>query len=173
MSTTYKPSYAATATAFTISPQNVATSATFVAGVDSDIVSNISNLYSEILISGKWTCGTTPTINTICQVYLYCPITDDLASTIVYADVMDGTGSAETFTSAGVMSGSIYFLGALSVDATTSDRTYWFRQTPVRAIIGFVPTRFGLYISHNSGVNTNTTAGNHAWWWTGVNDQSV
>lgn len=172
MSTTYKPLYTATAT-ITIAPQNIASSATFVAGVESDVISNISNLYDDVIISGLWTCGTTPTANTVVQIYVYTPRTDDLSSSVTYPDVIDGTSSAETFTSVGVLSGALWFLGSLLVDTNTSDRAYYLRGTSLFDAIGFMPTRWGLFVTHNSGVNSNTTAGNHVWSYSPQNMQSV
>jgi hypothetical protein len=159
--------YTASAT-ITIAPQNIASSATFVAGVESAVVSNLSTLYRDVLVSGIWTVGTTPTVNTICQIFVYAPISDDLASAVVYPDVLDGTSSAETFTSAGVMSGAIVWAASLVIDATTSDRAYYCRPFSVASLFGWMPTRWGLYISHNSGVNSNSTAGNHSWSFVGV-----
>ncbi len=167
-----QPFYIASAT-ITISPENVASSATFVAGVESTAISNISTRYNTAWISGKWTVGTTPTINTVCRIYVYAPISDDLASSVVYPDVLDGTSSAETFTSVGVMNGSIVQGAVLSVDATTSDRVYYCAPFSLKALLGYMPTRWGLYISHNSGVNTNTTASNHAWSYIGEYDKAA
>lgn len=173
MSTTYKPLYAATGTAYTISPDNVASSSTFVAGVESGAYSNTSNLYSDVIVSGLWTCGTTPTTNTSANVYVVPAHTDNIAGTVTWPDVFDGTASAETVTSAGVLAGLAYAAGSVYVDSTTSNRAYYFRQFSIRTLLGFMPTNHVLFVAHNSGVNSNTTAGNHAWYPTGVNDQSV
>lgn len=173
MSTVFQPTYFATQTAITIAPENVASSATFVAGVESNVISNISALYDEVNVSGIWRCGTTPTANTVVQIFVYVPMTDDLGSTVTYPDVLDGASSAETFTSVGVMSSSVYFLGSLFVDTNTSARDYFLRPTPVFATIGFVPTRWGLFITHNTGVNSDTTAGNHKWYYTPTQYQGI
>jgi len=168
--TTYKEAFTASAT-LTIAPQNVATSATFVAGVESDVISNLSTLYADVLVSGKWTCGTTPTVNTQVQVWVYAPITDNLASTITYPDVIDGTSSAETFTSLAILQGGLKLAAVLSVDTTTSDRTYPCAPFSVAALFGGrMPTRWGLFVTHNTGVNSNSTAGNHAWTFIGIKD---
>jgi len=31
-----------------------------------------------------------------------------------------------------------------------------------------LPKRWGLFIAHNTGVNSNTTAGNHVWKYQGI-----
>lgn len=158
-------SYSA-ATTITIAPQNVASSATFVAGVESDQIDNTTNLYVDALVQGLWTCGTTPTANTTVNVYVWGSHTS-LATTAV--DVLDGTSSAETITSAGVLAGMLKLAAVGVVDATTSDRGYYIAPFSVAALFGGVlPSFWGLYIAHNSGVNSNTTAGNHVWKYTGV-----
>ena len=89
-------------TTITIAPENVASSVTFVAGVESAVYDNASsNKDVDVLISGTWTVGTTPTINTQCNIYVFA-IRDDAP---FYPDVMDGTSSAETITSVGVGAG--------------------------------------------------------------------
>ncbi len=152
-------------TTITIAPENVATSSTFAAGVESNVISNATDKFVDVLVSGQWTCGTTPTTNTSCAIYVYS-VQDD---TPTYQDVFDGTSSAETVTSAGVLSGVVRLLGVLSVDSTTSNRTYYLAPTSVAARFGGVmPQRWGLFIAHNSGVNSNSTAGNHVWKYQGV-----
>lgn len=157
-------SYASPAT-ITISPENVASSSDWTAGVESAAVDNSSNLYVDALVSGKWTCGTTPTINTTVSIYVYAQHDDSPT----YQDVFDGTASAETVTSAGVLAGVVRLLGTLSVSATTSDRAYYLAPTSVAQCFGgILPKRWGLFISHNSGVNSNSTSGNHEWKYTGI-----
>lgn len=164
MSTTYKPVYAAASAAYTIAAQNVASSATFVAGVESDALSNITNLYDDLLVSGLWTCGTTPTTNTLVQAFVVPPQKDNLAGTVTWPDVFDGTGSAETVTSQGILYGLSRQLGGVLVDSNTSNRAYNLVPTSVALLFGGVlPSQHVLFVTHNTGVNSNSTAGNHEW----------
>ena len=87
---TIKIAYAASAT-ITMSLASIATSSTFVAGAESAIVDNTSNLYVDAIVGGKITVGTTPTANTQIQISVFTPID----STPTYPDVMDGTDSVE------------------------------------------------------------------------------
>lgn len=174
MSTTYKPLYTAGSAAYTVSPENVATSSTFVAGVESNSVSNLSNLYLDILTSGLWTSGTTPTTNTYVQAWLVLPLSDDFSSTVTWPDVFDGTASAETVTSAGILSGLGYPIGTLLVDSNTSNRAYYQKPASLASMVGGIaPWRHVIFIVHNTGVNSNSTAGNHAWYYVGVQTQGV
>lgn len=161
---TVKTLYPAAPTTITVAPENVASSSTFVAGVESDVISNVSNLDLDHLISGKWTSGTTPTANTQVQVWVVPTRTDDLAGSRTYHDVFDGTGSAETATSAGVLQGIARLAAVLNVDSNTTAREYGCAAFSVAALFGGVlPPSYSLFITHNTGVNSNSTSGNHVW----------
>lgn len=159
--------YAASAT-ITISPASLASSSTRTAGVESDVISNVSNKYVDALVSGKITTGTSPTASKQIDVWVWAVLSDDLSSTVTYPDVMDGTGSAETVTSENVRNSMMRLACSILVDST-SDRTYYVAPFSVAALFGGVmPTRWGLFISHDTAVNLNSTSGNHAFQYTGV-----
>jgi hypothetical protein len=155
--------YASSAT-ITIAPQNVATSSTFVAGVESDVIDNTSNKYVDAIVGGTWTSGTTPTANTQVLIYVFS-VRDD---TPTYPDVFDGTSSAETLTSAGVGQGFLKLGGVINVDTNTSDRAYPVLFSVASLFGGVMPLKWGLFITHNTAVNSNSTAGNHVWKYTGI-----
>jgi hypothetical protein len=145
----------------TIAPQNVATSATFVGGVESDAISNITNLDLDHQVSGVWRSGTTPTANTQVQIWIVAPISDNLAGTVTWPDVFDGTGSAETVTSAGVLQGFGKLGAVCNVDSNTTGRDYAYGPFSVAALFGgFLPSQYVVFITHNTGVNSDTTSGN-------------
>ena len=151
--------------AFTIGIESTASSSTFVAGRESTAVSNTTNLYLDYLISGEITVGTSPTADTEIKVYAYGSQND----TPDYPDVLDGTDSDETFTSAAIKDASLHLLAVLRVDSATSDRTYYFAPVSLAAVFGgVVPKNFGVFVTHNTGVNLNATAGNHKINYTGV-----
>lgn len=151
-----KPAYAASSN-LTITLASLATSSTFLAGQESTAVNNTSNLYRDYRLSGKVTVGTTPTINTEIRIYVV-GIMDDST----WPDVFDGTDSAETITSAGVGSGFLKLAAVCQVDATTSNRTYFFDAGSVAQLFNYtLPKQFVVFVAHNTGVNLNSTAGNH------------
>jgi len=152
----------------TISPASLATSSTRTAGVESDVVSNISTKYVDVLVSGKITTGTSPTVSKQIDIWVYAPISDDLSSSVSYPDVLDGTGSAETITSENVRNAAMRPAATIVVDSI-SDRTYPVAPFSVAALFGGVmPPRWGLFIAHDTGVNLNSTSGNHAFSFIGV-----
>ncbi len=152
-----KIEYAASS-ALTISPASLATSSTWLAGVESDAVDNTSNKYLDYLLAGKLTVGTSPTANTEIRAYVVALIEDS-----TWPDVFDGTSSAETVTSAGVGSGFLKLASVMTVDATTSDRTYYFGPMSVASLFGGAcPKKWVAFVTHNTGVNLNSTGGNQA-----------
>lgn len=157
MSTSNKIAYAASS-ALTIPLNSLATSSTWLAGEESDVVDNSSNLYLDYLLAGKVQVGTTPTSGTQIRVYVVGLLDDT-----TYPDVFDGTNSAETITSAGVRDGFAKLAAVMNCDATTSNRDYPFGPVSVASLFGGVcPRKFVVFVTHNTGVNTNSTAGNHA-----------
>lgn len=154
----------ATATAITNAIESLATSSTFLGGYESTPVDNSSNLYLDYELAGKITVGTTPTLNTEIRIYIV-PVYD--GST--YPDVFDGTTSAETVTSAGVRDGFAVLAKVLNVDATTSDRAYHFFIGSIAALFGgIVPAKWAIFTAHNTGVNLNSTGGNHTFYQRGI-----
>ena len=160
VTTTYSAS-----TTITCSVASLVSSTTFVAGQESAVVSNVSDKYVDALLSGRITVGTTPTTNTNILVYVFSAL-DDVPN---YPDVMDGTDSAETITSAGVGTGYLKLAATLTVDSATSNRVYEFSQVAIAPLFGGVlPARWSVFVTHNTGVALNSTAGNHFFKYTGI-----
>lgn len=144
-------------TTITIDLANLGTSSTFLAGRESSQIDNTSNKYMDCLVSGVVSVGTTPTANTAIAVYVYGADTS-LATTAL--DVLDGTDSAETLTNTGIL--NALRLGAtVAVPAATSDVQYIVLPFSVASLFGGVMPKFwGLFVSHNTGVNLRNNAVN-------------
>ena len=143
----------------------LASSATFVAGRESNEIDNTTNKYVDALVSGKVTVGTTPTANTTIAIYVWGAETS-LATTAL--DVLDGTDSDETLTNTGVLN-ALKFAASISVPANTSNVTYPVLPFSVASLFGGnMPKYWGLYVAHNTGVALNSTAGNHAFEYVGI-----
>lgn len=163
---TITPSYASVA-AITISPASLATSATFIAGRESTEINNSSNKYDDALVQGFITVGTTPTINTLINIYVYASFDDAPSTTAI--DVIDGTDSAEDFVTVGRRNSAVKLGGVLEVTATTSDVAHYLAPFSVAQLFGGVmPKYWGLFLSHNTGVNLNATGGNHVLEYVGI-----
>lgn len=163
--TTQTVSYG-TKTAITIGLASLATSSTFVAGRESNQVDNSSNKFVDAILQGKITVGTTPTANTQIMVYLWGSDTDITGANI---DTLDGADSAETISSVGVGSGFLKLFRALQVDSNTTDRVYYVGADSIAQYFGgTMPKYWGLFVTHNTGVNLNSTGGNHEFNYTGI-----
>jgi hypothetical protein len=158
-----KIAYAASA-AITITLASLATSSTRVAGRESTAINNTSNKYLDYLVAGKVTTGTSPTDAKQIDIWVYASFEDSPT----YPDVLDGTDSDETMTSAGVLAGACVLAASISTN-NTSDRTYWIAPFSVAALFGGrMPKHFGIFVTHDTGVNLNSTGSNHAFWQTGI-----
>lgn len=147
-----------TDTAITISLGSLASSATWVAGQESNLIDNTSNLYVDALVQGKIRVGTTPTTLTQIIVYVWG---SSVSPGSVAIDVIDGTDSAETISSVGVRNSFLKIGAVLDVDSATSDRDYPFAFAVADLFGGSMPPYWGLFVAHNTVAALNATGGNH------------
>lgn len=154
-------------TSITCSVASTASSATFVAGRESNEIDNTTNQYIDAMVRGKVTVGTTPTANTQINVYVWG---SDVSLATTAIDTLDGTDSTETLTNTGVLFSALARLATITVTATTSDIGYDFPPSSVCGALGLqvLPKFWGLYVAHNTGVNLNATGGNHFFEYVGV-----
>ena len=161
-------------TAITITLASLPTSSTMVAGRESTVVDNTTNKYLDYLVRGQITTGTSPTTGKTVAVYVYAPL-KVASSTATYpkagSTALTGADAAATF-DAEQRSGALIFAGAASINST-SDRAYSFAFSIASLFGGFVPLKWGLWVTHDTGQNLNATAGNHWFHWTGINATSA
>ena len=147
-----------TGTASTGGINSLATSSDWTAGYEWFVIDNTTALAWDYFVQGYITVGTTPTINTQIRIYLVGSYDGT-----TWPDVFDGTPSAETNTSAGVRDSYIKLAAVLKVDSTTSDRAYPFEFSVRGAFGGSLPKKIAVFVTHNTGVNLNATAGNQVY----------
>jgi hypothetical protein len=171
----FKLKYPATSTvALTCDLSSLATNTqnVFTSGRESSAVDNTTNLDLDHLLSGKIRTGTSPTAGRTIAVYVIAPISIS-SGTPTWPDVFDGTDSAETVTSANVLSGCAKLAWACTVDTTTG-RDYAFNGISVASLFGGVLPPFWLvYVAHDTAVALDSTAGNHIIHYTRIQTQSV
>jgi len=158
---TLYPQSNADTVALTITLASLASTAAgiLLAGQESTAVTNASNLDLDHLVSGRITAGTSPTAGRVIEVWAYAPV--QIASgTPTYPDVLTGSDAAATLTSANVKNASVRLVWSAQTDNVT-DRPYWIPPTSIAQLFGELPARWGLFVTHDSGVNLNGTAGNH------------
>lgn len=155
----HKIAYVASAD-YAITLASLTSSATLVAGQESTAVANATTRALDYLIGGKVTVGTTPTINTQIQIWVYAAYKD----TPLYPDVFDGTDSAETVSNTGVRDSGLLIApqAMLFVPATTSDLGYPCAPFSLAQLHGYqVPTHHGLFVTHSTVAALHATGGNH------------
>jgi hypothetical protein len=154
---TLKPAYAASS-AVSISPASLASSTTLLAGIESGLIDNSTDNYGDFHLAGNIMVGTTPTTGTVIEVHVV-GMRDDTT----WPDVFDGTASAETITNAEVKAGICKPAAVLGVNSTTSNIAYPFGPVSVALLFGGTapPKKFVVFVTHNTGVALNATAGNH------------
>jgi len=156
--------------AITITLASLASSTAW-AGRASTAVNNTSNLDLDHIVSGKIKLGTSPTVSKTVQVYAYAA--QSIASgTPTYPDGITGSDAAKTMTSASVAYACLRFLWAGTTDATTG-LVLEMPPISIAQVFGCVPPYWGLFVVHDSGVNLDSTGGNHAMQYQRIQAQSV
>lgn len=140
---------------------SLASSSTFLAGYEWFVIDNSTELALDYHVQGNIMVGTTPTANT--EIRVYCVASSDGST---WPDVFDGTPSAETVTNAGVASNCLKLAAVIQVSATTSNVAMPFQFSVASVFGGFVPKKVAVFVAHNTGVNLNSTAGNHTYLYT-------
>ena len=154
-----------TSTVITNAVASLASDTNLLAGYESAVIDNTSDGFDDIILSGKVMTGTSPT--NARQIEVWAVAWDSNA----WPDVFDGTTGAETITSAEIKSALCKCVAILPTNAT-SDRPYPFSGISAKQVFGCaVPSRFVLFVTHNTGVNLNATAGNHEFRYQGVYPQ--
>lgn len=145
-----------TASDATITLASLASDTNLLAGRESAEIVNTSTLALDYLVSGRITTGTTPT--TARQIEVWAVGSWDGT---LWPDVFDGTESAETVTSADIKA-SVCRLVAVMATSATSNVAYHFGPVSIASAFGGVcPPKFVLFVTHNTAVALNATAGNH------------
>lgn len=159
--TTQKIAYAAAATVFgTNDLDSLASSATLVAGRESPVIDNTSNLYIDALLAGRFKANNSaPTAGQI-QVWVGAMLNDS-----DYPDVFDGTGSAETVISADIRNAILKPAATIITDAT-ANRVYEFAPISVAQLFGGVmPHKWWVWVTHSmvQALNTTAASGGQCW----------
>lgn len=138
------------ATAITMAMQAIATATYY----GSASVDNTTNLYEDVLVGGFVSTGTSPTTGKRIQWFLYG--TWDGGTT--FSGGAAGTDAA--YTPGGEAGNLIGPIWVIDTDAT-SNHVYEWGPVSLGAIIGAVPQKWGLVVTHDTAVNLKSLAGDH------------
>jgi hypothetical protein len=148
-----KLAYAASAALTQTNLDGLASSATWVAGWESDAIDNTTNLYLDYIINAKIQVESAGLSAGEIRMYLVAELEDSS-----WPDVFDGTESAETITDTEVRD-AICRLAALTLTDTTASRTYYLNCPSVAAVFGgTVPRKFVVFITQSTGTTLETTS---------------
>jgi hypothetical protein len=142
-----KLAYAATSALTVTNLHSIATSSSWVAGWESAAIDNSANLYEDYRITAQIKVASAGLAAGEIRLYLVAEYDDS-----TWPDVFDGTESVETVTDTEVRDAICKML-AMSVTDTTASRVYWLSCPSVAQIVGTIPRKFVLFITHSSGAN--------------------
>jgi len=137
-----------TNTAITLDLSSLATSSTFLTGVESTEVDNTTTNYVDALVQVNGITGgaTAPTIGQQIGIYVWGADTSLATKPI---DTLDGTSSAETLSHSAVLN-SFALGGVAVVTAATGSLVYPVKPFSVAALFdGVMPKFWGLFVAHN------------------------
>lgn len=159
---TVRSTYPATSTvAVTITLASLASGSAgvYTSGREGAFIDNTTNRDIDHIIRGKIRTGTAPTASRSINVYAFVP--RSIASgTATWPDTMTGADAARTLTSANVMNGFLRLVASITIDST-SDRDYDFGGVSIASLFGGMPSAYGIYVAHDTGVALNATGANH------------
>lgn len=138
--------YAASANLTVTALDSLASSATWVAGWESALIDNTTDLYEDFRVTAKVTAAAAGLAVGEVRLYLVGMLDDS-----TWPDVFDGTQSAETITDTEIRD-AICFWGASTATDTTASRVYYLDCPSVRAAFrGYLPAKFVVFITQSTG----------------------
>ena len=143
-----KRAYAASSNLTVTNLHSVASSATWVAGWESDAVDNSTNLYTDFRVTAKITVAAAGLSAGEIRMYLVGMLDDSN-----WPDVFDGTESTETITDTEMRDAICLPAASTATDTGASD-VYYLDCPSVAAVFnGNMPHKFVIFITHSTGAN--------------------
>lgn len=142
-----------TSTAVIITLASLATDTNLLVGRVATAVDNTSNLYNDYSLTLKFTTGTSPTASK--QGEWWLSASEDGT---IYSGGSGASDAGKTFVAE--TKALLFLLGIVATNAT-SNTAYELVIPSLVALIGAIPRKFNIFFVHNTGVNLNSTGGNH------------
>jgi hypothetical protein len=105
----------------------------------------------DALVGGLVTTGTSPTAAKQIEVWAYASYDDTN-----FNEAITGTDAAKTL----VTKTLLRLLTIIPTNATSDKAYHWGPYSIAQAFGGIIPVQWGIFITHNTGVNLNATAAN-------------
>lgn len=136
-------------TAITLDLSSLATSSTFVAGVESGEIDNTTNKYVDAIVNVDGITAHASTATTAGQMIVVYAWGADTSLGTTAIDTLDGTSSGETLAHTAVLN-ALRFAGSAVVTSTTAGLVYYIQPFSIASLFGGVmPKYWGLYVAHN------------------------
>lgn len=164
--TTATPLYG-TPTALTITLASLATDANLLVGRESTSIDQSGSTDAiDVILGGKITTGSSPTASRQIEVWVY-----GSWDGTEYTAAATGSNAALTVTAESKVAMK---LATVIPTHGTSDTAYTFLVGSLARLFGGVlPVKWGVYVVHNTGVNLNSTGGNHEIYYTALKYESA
>lgn len=145
--------YAASSNLTVTALDGLAASSTWVAGWQSDVIDNTSNLYEDFRVTAKLTAESAGLAAGEIRMYLVGPLDDT-----TWPDTITGAGqAAKTITDTEIRD-AICKWGASTATDTTASRVYYLDCESAKAVFrGFLPKKFIIFITQSTGTTLETT----------------
>lgn len=138
---------------------SLATSSGRTVGRASTAYDNTTNRDEQVAASVLFTTGTSPTAGVI-EAWAFQELEDGTWPDLWTASY-SGTDAGLTVKSRDVLRAGAVLLGSV-VNDTTSNRGYIIQPRDLASLFGVLYVRkVGIFITHSTGVNANSTGGNH------------
>jgi hypothetical protein len=145
----------------TITLASLASSATV--GQISTAVDNSTTLYDDVIIGGKITAGTTPTVNTQIEIWVYASYDGTTYTALGTTAATNGS-----FTIAQQNKTYMRIGAVLPTTVATTGFLHTYVCPSLVSLFGVMPQKWGVFVIHNSVAALNATAGNHEVKYTGI-----
>lgn len=146
--------------ALTITLASLATSSGLTVGRCSSSYSNSSNKDEILALSGQITVGTTTALGAI-EVWAFVPRADG-AWPDLFTAAYSGSDGGFTVRSRDILIAGARQVKYMPVAASLTNIPFSFAARDLAELFGYPPKEFAVFVTHSSGVNLNSTAGNHS-----------
>jgi hypothetical protein len=151
---------ARSSSALTCTLASLATSSGLTVGRCSSAYDNSTNRDENLSISGLITTGTTPTIGTVIEMWAFGERADGTWPELFTA-AYTGSDGGFTIQDRNVLFGGAALVASLRNQVATSNLGYVIRPRDICELLTAYTSKFALFVTHSTGVNLNSTGGNH------------
>jgi hypothetical protein len=153
---TVKNTYA-TSSDLTVTALNggIGSSPTWVAGWTSGTIDNTSNLYRDIMVSGKFTVESSGLSAGEMRFGIYTML-DDSNWPDIFSAGTEGTEGTATIHDTEIRDSAFYWIWGQVTDTSVS-RVYTMPKISVRRMLGFCPSKFACFFAQSTGTTLETS----------------